>query len=1015
MPSGMSSRQHGVTLVQPFSGRPWFQPCQPSPLDIAVSASETVTAIRRLGTTGLGLLALLLAGCVPLTAQTPNPRGAPPPPPFENAFAEPIKIDRSAAAVWQSLRKLNTRGSLMMIVAHPDDEDGGMLTYESRDAGADTTLLTLNRGEGGQNLMSADFFDQLGLLRTQELLAADQYYGVHQMFTRVIDFGFSKTMEETLKNWGHDRVLYDCVRAVRLARPLVVTSVFAGNVSDGHGHHQVSGLMAQEVYKAAGDPAVFPDQIAAGLRPWSPLKVYARVPFARVTEKGIYDYATGHWEPVRFRNYVTGTWIEGIPSATVTIPEDANQPLLGGSAIAIAREGLAEQKSQNGGVAGPSRGQSYHLYASRVAGEDTTPPEHETDLFEGIDTTLAGIADYAPAAERAPWRAELTALSATVAEATAAFRAENPAESAPALARGLAQTEELLAQLKASQLPPDAAYNMRHELELKRAQFNDALGQALGLRLLATAAAGPARAHPGSSGRSSDAAATLTTVPGQKIYIDVHLADNGPEPITALHTELHSEAAGTWTFVAENAAPADLGAGKAEDAILSTTTPADAALTRPYFSRPDLEQGYYDLLAPQYLDLPEMPYTLAAETTYRYAGVEAHLRGVVQTAERSVQTAEHSVQTAERSVQTAEHKADPGPSLYPLLTAPAISLTLSPEAGIVPLGSTSLELSATVYSSVKGPAQGHVHLELPHGWRADPAVADFATQADGDERTVHFRITPSALAAEPYTVTAVADFGGKHYRQGFQSVGYPGLRPYPYYRDATYRTTGVDVKVAPGLKIAYVTGTGDDVAESLGDLGLHVTTLSAADLASADLSAFDAIVLGIRAYAARPELRAADGRLLNYAKAGGVVLVQYQTAEYNGSDAPYPLTLPADAEKVVEEDSKVTLLAPQDPLLNWPNRITAADFHGWVEERGHGFLRSWDPHYRALTEMHDAGQDPQRGGLVYTPYGKGAYIYLAFAFFREMPSGVPGSFRLMANLLSLGKNPELHGDGSEKK
>ncbi len=912
------------------------------------------------------------------------------------AFAEPRRLDQGAAALWQSLQKLNTRASLMMVVAHPDDEDGGMLAYEARDGGVDTSLLTLTRGEGGQNLMSSDFFDQLGVLRTQELLAADQYYGVHQYFTRVIDFGFSKTMEESLKNWGHDRVLYDCVRAVRLARPLVVTSVFAGNVSDGHGHHQVSGLMAQEVYKAAGDPAVFPDQIAAGLRPWSPLKVYARAPFARVTEKGIFDYATGHWEPVRFRNYVTGSDIEGIPSTTVEIPEGDYQPLFGTSYLAVAREGLGQQKSQNGGIGAPPRGpfsSPYHLYASRVPSEQTALPAHETGLFQGVDTTLPGIAGYAPADRRPIWRTQLTALSQTVAEATAAFRAENPAASAPALAHGLAQTEALLTQLDSpgSTLPPEAAYNMRHELETKRAQFDDALGEALGLHQLATLTTGPGKPQSGPFGLGPANPGYLTTVPGQKIYIDIHLADGGPNPITAIHTELRSNAAGTWTFTPELAASPNMEPGQAQDAILSATTPEDAALTRPYFARPNLEQAYYDLLEPQYLNLPNMPYTLAAETTYTYAGVEAHLRGVVQTTQRLI---------------------GPGPDLHnqlhPLLTSPAISLTLSPEAGIIPLASRTLELSVTVHSSVKGPAAGHVHLELPPGWRADPALADFATAADGEDRTLRFHVTPSAVAAQPYRITAVADFDGKGYRQGFQTVGYPGLRPYPYYRDATYSTAGVDVKVAPNLRVAYVTGTGDDVAPSLENLGIHVTFLTASDLASADLSAFDTIVLGIRAYAARPELRTADVRLLNYVKAGGVVLVQYQTPEYSGGDAPYPLSLPGDAEKVVEEDAKVTLLDPRDPLLNYPNRITAADFDGWVEERGHGFLRSWDPHFRALTEMHDAGQDPQRGGLVYAPYGKGAYVYLAFAFFRELPAGVPGSFRLMANLLSLGKNPNLH-------
>jgi len=288
--------------------------------------------VCRVTVASLLTLSLSLNGATTV-AQQVEPVGT-----YRSAYARPLPIDRGSAGLSQTLRKLHTRASMAMVTAHPDDEDGGMLAYESRGQGVDTTLLTLNRGEGGQNVMTGDYWDQLGTLRTQELLGAGNYYGVHQYFTRVADFGFSKTIEEALKTWGEERVLYDAVRAIRIQRPLVVTSVFAGNVSDGHGHHQVAGYTAQKVYVMAGDPKVFPDQIKAGLLPWSPLKVYARVPFARVTEKGIYDYATGHWEPVRFRNYVDGTWIEGVPKATVEIPSGTYNPMLGRSYMQTARD-----------------------------------------------------------------------------------------------------------------------------------------------------------------------------------------------------------------------------------------------------------------------------------------------------------------------------------------------------------------------------------------------------------------------------------------------------------------------------------------------------------------------------------------------------------------------------------------------------------------------------------------------------------------------------------------------------
>ena len=860
----------------------------------------------------LGLSASLLATCIPVIAQAPIP--------YLSAFAMPLPADRGAAALWQDLRKLQTRASLIMIVAHPDDEDGGMLAYESRKQGADATLLTLNRGEGGQNDMSSDYWDQLGLVRTEELLAAGQAYGVHQYWTRVADFGFSKTLEESLKMWDHDRVFYDCVRVVRMTRPLVVSSVFVGNISDGHGQHQVAGMMAQEVYKAAGDPNVFPDQIKAGLRPWSPLKVYARVPVARVTDKGIYDYATGHWGPVRFRNYFTDTWIEGIPSTTVQIPVGQYDSLLGESYLALARTGLAQQKSQNGGIAAPLPEPAlspYHLYASRVS---ETVPQSESDIFEGIDVSLAGIAGYAPANDQGVWRNRLNNLNSTVTEAVAAFDATDPSKSAPAIAKGLAQARQLLSDLAASNLPDDAKYNMQHELEVKERQFNDALGDALGVSLLANLVNSNASMISGQMGTmAAETGTSQTVIPGESFQVNVHLANQGKQPITALKTQLISHAGAHWTITPQGSIEGSIKPGDARNLAIAIIAPDDAEITRPYFTRPNLEQAYYDISDPKYLNLPTIPYPLSAQVDYSYNGVEAQTSGVVQTSHRFT---------------------GPGPVLEPLLVAPAISLTVSPDAGIMPINNATLKLQVTVHSDVKGPAKGQVRLDLPEGWTSQPEVAQFEATRDGDEVILNFQVTPKSVQAKPYTITAVADYNDHQYKQGFTNVGYVGLRPYSYYRDAKYRTTGVDVKVAPNLKIGYIMGTGDDVPASLEDIGVHVSLLSPQDVSSADLSSYDAILVGIRAYAERPELKTSSSRLLDYARNGGIVIVQYQTPEYDHNYGPYPLNLSGDPEKVVEEDTKVTLLAPDDPLLNWPNKIGAADFDGWVEERGHDFMRT---------------------------------------------------------------------------
>jgi len=931
---------------------------------------------------------LLLAGGTVVVAQGPQAAAhtSPQPAPYRQPLARPLAIDRGSAGLWQSLQKLHTRASLTMVVAHPDDEDGGMLAYESRGQGVDTSLLTLNRGEGGQNVMTSNYWDELGTMRTQELLAAGNYYGVHQYWTRVADFGFSKTIDEALKTWGHDRVLSDVVRVIRMTRPLVVTSVFAGNVSDGHGQHQVSGMMAQEAYNAAGDPKMFPDQIKAGLLPWTPLKVYARVPFARVTDKGIYDYATGHWEPVRFRNYVDKTWIEGIPSVNVEIPSGTYNPQFGFSYFQVAREGLANQKSQNGGIGIPLPGAAnsgYHLYASRTP----APAAHEASFFDGIDISLGGIAGYAPKAEQAAWRQKLNALSASVDEAMKDFDAANPAKSAPALAKGLAQTNDLLAAIGSSKLPAEARYNMTHELTVKQREFNTALEQSLGLALMANVVDGVSPRRFGPMGDMSTQLPTpQTVIPGQAFTVHVHVANQSPDTVSIARIDLKSQVGPGWSFTSKAPVTGTVAPGQTRDETFAVVAPKQAELTKPYFSRPNLEQSYYDINDPRYLNLPTSPYPLSAAATVDYRNVQIKLDGVVQTVDRIPGT---------------------GPVLEPLLVAPAISLLVSPQAGIVPLTSSTLALQVEVRSSVKGPAKGQVHLDLPSGWTSNPAVADFATTRDGEEKNIVFRVTPQSVQAKPYTITAVADYDGQKYTQGFITVGYPGLRPYPYYRPATYRTTGVDVKVAPGLKVAYVMGTGDDVARSLEDIGVHVTFLSAQDIASGNLAQYDAIVLGIRAYAARPELRTFNNRLLDYTKNGGTVVVEYQTPEYDHNYGPYPLTLSSDPEKVIEENNAVQILAPSDPLLNWPNKITTADFDNWVEERGHDFMSEWDPKYIALTETHDTNQDPQKGGLLYARYGSGTYVYLAYAFFRQMPDGVPGSFRIMANLISAGKNPEL--------
>jgi LmbE family N-acetylglucosaminyl deacetylase len=943
-----------------------------------------ISRFRFIGAAAAGLL--LVGAVASLRAQDPEVKAQSElemvPLTEPSPVALPIAEDRGCADLEQTIKRLGTTTSVLVIVAHPDDEDGSLMTYLSRGLGARVTLMTLTRGEGGQNAMSAEEYDALGLIRTNELLKADEYYGASQLWGTEADFGFSKTQEESFAKWGHDRVLYDAVLAVRRVRPQIIISTFVGGVSDGHGHHQVSGEIAQEAFKVAGDPKVFSDQLKNGIEPWQPLAVYSRSPFAPITDKGIFDYATGKWAPAKFHNYVTGEWTEGALSTDATMPVGTWDPVLGRTYVQIAREGWGEQKSQYGGanpeLSGPATS-DYHLWA--VAPDAKAPTGIHSEpggLFYNpqvrINTSLGGLARLVKGTPPLWLSDGLKQINASVSAYAADSRNLSGVAGAKKLVPIYRETLDLYARVKQSNLEAVGKANLEFELGEKIEEFQTAFKDLLGLDLIGFVAHSGGGGGFGRGATADESARSVT--PGQHFQVRVHTAQEVGQT-RLLRVWLESRDGSRWGG-SNSGGPIDEAAGKAptDDRTFTLAVPDDAQPTAPYFTRPTIEQPFYDVADPALRLDSFAPWPLEAWAEFSFDGVPIRIGGVVQTLERV---------------------AGPGGIYEPLVVTPAIGVSIEPEARILPLDGSPLPVVVTVHAEAA--ADGTVDLKLPEGWRAEPAQMEFHLKGAGNSEPLKFEVTAPGVGAGAYSIEAVVQSGGKTYTTGWKTIGYQGLRPYNQYKSASLATRKVDVRLAAGLRVGYVMGTGDMVPEAIAQLGIEPHLLTDADLESGNLSAWNVIVIGIRAYSNRKALTAVEPRLDDFVKRGGTLIVQYQSSTF---PAPLPVEMGRMPERVADETAPVKLLDAQNPLFNSPNKITAADFDGWVEERGHGFLDHWDPGYTALTETADAGQDPQRGGLLVAHSGKGTYIYVAYALYRQLTELVPGSYRLMANLLSAG-------------
>lgn len=815
-------------------------------------------------------------------------------------------------AIEQARRFVGQHKRVLMIAAHPDDENTELLAVLARGWGAEAAYLSLSRGEGGQNLIGAELGPALGVLRSEELLAARRLDGARQYFTRAYDFGFSKTLADTWRFWPADSVLKDVVRVVRAFRPQVVVSIFAGTPQDGHGQHQAAGWAAREAFSAAADPARFPElEQELGLRPWAPAKLY---------------------QSARFDTAGAGLVLEG----------GELDRAVGQSFTQIAMRSRSLHRSQDMGAAqrlGPSP------IRLRLV-EDRTGAGSAAPMFAGVDTSFA---------------AALGLAGLAAAEANAVQRVLLAAAGTPAMRPDLVLARDRIERALASRPGPE----MRDQLR----RVDEFLFRTSEVLCDATTA-------------------TPRAVPGRRLPVVLQCWNASPRPVRVQMALLGGVLGNPATARDHALAPGGLVADTLDVVVPEGTQP-----TRPYY----LE------LAPD-------------GALYRWPDRERTLGGLPFGP--PVLEAAFALSTGGTAVMEVVHRAVDqavGEVRRPLAAVPRVAATLDPGTALWPAGApVARRFTVTLHHYGPDTTEVTARLEAPEGWRVSPPQPVRFVR-EGEERRIQFTVTPAPRAGGRHVVQLHLDGpGADGPAVGVSTVEYPHIRPRQLVTAAASVLVVAPLArpAAPG-RIAYVRGAADRVPEALEAMGVPVTLLTGDSLAATPLARFATVVIGPRAYESDPALARHSGRLLDYARRGGTVIVQYQQQPYFlGGFAPYLLSLTerpgaapvrVSAPRVAEEDAAVTLLEPAHPVFRGPNRIGPGDWEGWVQERGLYFARAWGPEWTPLLEAADEGEAPQRGGLLVGRVGTGWYVYTGLSFFRQLPAAVPGAARLFLNLLALGR------------
>jgi LmbE family N-acetylglucosaminyl deacetylase len=840
-----------------------------------------------------------------------------------------IPEDRGAMGLSQALKRLDIVASVLHTGAHPDDENSALLAWLARGQGVRTAYLSATRGEGGVNLVGGELFESLGVIRTEELYGARRLDHAQQFFTPNYEFGFSKSADDTFTKWPREQVLGDFVRVIRYFRPEIIISRFTGTSRDGHGHHQVAGIITQEAFKVAADPSRFPEYGPA----WQAKKLYLNVnaggPGGGGGNGGNEQNTPAPPPP---------------PGPSLNVGEF--DPDLGRSYSQIASEGRSLHRSQAQGSAqdaGP-RQSRLQLVQKAVNVADDSP------LFGGVLYKLTDLAQL-----DAGLTATLNDLEQRITSIRQKTNLIRPYEIAPDLAAALGVVQQ--AKSKTS------VEHVRFLLQQKEQDFQEALRLASGLVFDVIA--------------SDD-----TVIRGQEFNLTVSVTNGGPYAFQA--PRVSTDLLQGWTITADGST-GSLQPGQRLDQKFKVKVSTDADFTQPYWLRQPRkgDRFLWPVVPSGSLPMDEVLLSTRAEIDYQGTTIAMKKPAEYRRVDRMF-----------------------GEQRTNVKVVPALSVVVSPDIAVVPLkGNRQKEFTVTVENQSPVAAAGDVSLIVPAGWSASPASRPVSFTQQGEKASLQFTVSVPQAAGD-YVVRAVMKSGNQESRTGYTTIAYPHIETRYVYSPAESKVEVLDVATTVS-SVGYVEGTGDAIPDALRQLGINVTTLSPKDIATADLSKFPAIVLGVRAYAVRDDLRAYNKRLMDYVSNGGALIVQYNRANEVGNVqiAPYPITLANvnqnNTERVTHEDAPVKILDPASSVLNVPNKITDKDFDGWVDERGTFFLRSWDNRYSAPLESADPNEPGRAGGLVVGKYGKGTYIYTGYSFFRELPAGVKGAYRLFANLVSV--------------